>query len=159
MVPKLNTSGTAVLVAFILVNFLILLVTNSRRLFLFFPIPSLDIYIHFILPPFLLFLKNSLYALNVVLFIISFLFYIMNVLANTMGRRVNHSFSQCRLNNYMALSEKIAEDRGASGLLRRFTCNPRTCANRDLGRFRCCQVLIDIDPNQARAGEKCIRSS
>ena len=70
--------------AFILVSFLMLLVTNSDVFSLFFPIPSLDVYIHFYpasIRILAFFLKNSLYALNMVLFIISLLFYIMNVLA------------------------------------------------------------------------------
>lgn len=103
--------------AFILVSFLMLLVTNSDVFSLFFPIPSLDTYIHFYpesIRILAFFLKNSLYALNMVLFIISLLFYIMNVLAE------NHEVEQelamvskvnTELNNYMALSEKIAEDR------------------------------------------------
>lgn len=97
--------------AFILVSFLMLLVTNSDVFSLFFPIPSLDVYIHFYpasIRILAFFLKNSLYALNMVLFIISLLFYIMNVLAENheveeelaMVSKVN-----TELNNYMALSE------------------------------------------------------
>ncbi len=77
--------------AFILVSFLMLLVTNSDVFSLFFPIPSLDTYIYFYpesIRILAFFLKNSLYALNMVLFIISLLFYIMNVLAENERKRI-----------------------------------------------------------------------
>ena len=98
-----------------------------RRLFAFLPNSSLDTYIHFYpesIRILAFFLKNSLYALNMVLFIISLLFYIMNVLAE------NHEVEQelamvskvnTELNNYMALSEKIAEDRERKRIAGRFT--------------------------------------
>ncbi len=54
------------------------------------------------------------------------------------------------LNNYMALSEKIAEDRERKRIARGDSRYLGTRANRDLGRFRCCRVLIDIDPNRAK---------
>ena len=139
-----------------------LLVTNSDVFSLFFPIPSLDVYIHFILPPFgfwPFFLKNSLYALNMVLFIISLLFYIMNVLAENheveeelaMVSKVN-----TELNNYMALSEKIAEDRERKRIAREIHDTLGHALTGISAGLDAVGVLIDIDPNRAKEQVKSV---
>ena len=151
--------------AFILVSFLMLLVTNSDVFSLFFPIPSLDVYIHFYpasIRILAFFLKNSLYALNMVLFIISLLFYIMNVLAENheveeelaMVSKVN-----TELNNYMALSEKIAEDRERKRIAREIHDTLGHALTGISAGLDAVGVLIDIDPNRAKeqVKEKMIR--
>ena len=142
--------------AFILVSFLMLLVTNSDVFSLFFPIPSLDTYIYFYpesIRILAFFLKNSLYALNMVLFIISLLFYIMNVLAE------NHEVEQelamvskvnTELNNYMALSEKIAEDRERKRIAREIHDTLGHALTGISAGIDAVGVLIDIDPGRAK---------
>lgn len=148
--------------AFILVSFLMLLVTNSDVFSLFFPIPSLDTYIHFYpasIRILAFFLKNSLYALNLVLFIISLLFYIMNVLAENheveeelaMVSKVN-----TELNNYMALSEKIAEDRERKRIAREIHDTLGHALTGISAGLDAVGVLIDIDPNRAKEQVKSV---
>lgn len=147
--------------AFILVSFLMLLVTNSDVFSLFFPIPSLDVYIHFY-PAHSdsgLFLEEFLYALNMVLFIISLLFYIMNVLAENheveeelaMVSKVN-----TELNNYMALSEKIAEDRERKRIAREIHDTLGHALTGISAGLDAVGVLIDIDPNRAKEQVKSV---
>ncbi|MFS9196381.1 sensor histidine kinase [Streptococcus parasanguinis] len=148
--------------AFILVSFLMLLVTNSDVFSLFFPIPSLDVYIHFYpasIRILAFFLKNSLYALNMVLFIISLLFYIMNVLAE------NHEVEEelaivskvnTELNNYMALSEKIAEDRERKRIAREIHDTLGHALTGISAGLDAVGVLIDIDPNRAKEQVKSV---
>ena len=142
--------------AFILVSFLMLLVTNSDVFSLFFPIPSLDTYIQFYpssLRILAFFLKNSLYASNLVFFIISLLFYIMNVLAENheveeelaMVSKVN-----TELNNYMALSEKIAEERERKRIAREIHDTLGHALTGISAGLDAVGVLIDIDPNRAK---------
>ena len=148
--------------AFILVSFLMLLVTNSDVFSLFFPIPSLAVYIHFYpasIRILAFFLKNSLYALNMVLFIISLLFYIMNVLAENheveeelaMVSKVN-----TELNNYMALSEKIAEDRERKRIAREIHDTLGHALTGISAGLDAVGVLIDIDPNRAKEQVKSV---
>ena len=148
--------------AFILVSFLMLLVTNSDVFSLFFPIPSLDVYIRFYpasIRILAFFLKNSLYALNMVLFIISLLFYIMNVLAENheveeelaMVSKVN-----TELNNYMALSEKIAEDRERKRIAREIHDTLGHALTGISAGLDAVGVLIDIDPNRAKEQVKSV---
>ena len=148
--------------AFILVSFLMLLVTNSDVFSLFFPIPSLDVYIHFYpasIRILAFFLKNSLYALNMVLFIISLLFYIMNVLAENheveeelaMVSKVN-----TELNNYMALSEKIAEDRERKRIAREIHDTLGHALTGISAGLDAVGGLIDIDPNRAKEQVKSV---
>ena len=138
--------------AFILVSFFSL----------FFPIPSLDVYIHFYpasIRILAFFLKNSLYALNMVLFIISLLFYIMNVLAENheveeelaMVSKVN-----TELNNYMALSEKIAEDRERKRIAREIHDTLGHALTGISAGLDAVGVLIDIDPNRAKEQVKSV---
>ena len=105
------------------------------------------------------FLKNSLYALNLVLFIISLLFYIMNVLAENheveeelaMVSKVN-----TELNNYMALSEKIAEDRERKRIAREIHDTLGHALTGISAGLDAVGVLIDIDPNRAKEQVKSV---
>ena len=70
--------------AFILLSFIVLLVTNYDILSLVVQLPSLDAYIAFYpssIRMLILFAKNALASLNMVVFIISLLFYILSVVA------------------------------------------------------------------------------
>ena len=103
--------------AFILLSFIVLLVTNYDILSLVVQLPSLDTYIAFYpssIRMLILFAKNALASLNMVVFIISLLFYILSVVAE--HHRIEKELEMVsqvntELNSYMALSEKIAEDR------------------------------------------------
>ncbi len=83
----------------------------------FVKLPSLDTYIRFCpesIRMALLFGKNFLFSLNLVVFMISLLFYILSAMTEKhhieeelrMAAQANRE-----LNSYLALSEKIAEDR------------------------------------------------
>ena len=104
-------------------------------------------------------MKNSLYALNMVLFIISLLFYIMNVLAENheveeelaMVSKVN-----TELNNYMALSEKIAEDRERKRIAREIHDTLGHALTGISAGLDAVGVLIDIDPNRAKEQVKSV---
>ena len=108
---------------------------------------------------FWLFLKEFLYALNMVLFIISLLFYIMNVLAENheveeelaMVSKVN-----TELNNYMALSEKIAEDRERKRIAREIHDTLGHALTGISAGLDAVGVLIDIDPNRAKEQVKSV---
>ena len=103
--------------AFILVSFLMLLVTNSDVFSLFFPIPSLDTYIHFY-PASIRFWPFSWRIPSMPWIWCSSLFRFCSILWMSL-RKTNEveeelamvSKVNTELNNYMALSEKIAEDR------------------------------------------------
>ena len=88
-----------------------------------------------------------------VLFIISLLFYIMNVLAE------NHEVEQelamvskvnTELNNYMALSEKIAEDRERKRIAREIHDTLGHALTGISAGLDAVGVLIDINPSRAK---------
>ncbi len=89
-----------------------------------------------------------------VLFIISLLFYIMNVLAENheveeelaMVSKVN-----TELNNYMALSEKIAEDRERKRIAQEIHDTLGHALTGISAGLDAVGVLIDIDPNRAKS--------
>ena len=94
-----------------------------------------------------------------VLFIISLLFYIMNVLAENheveeelaMVSKVN-----TELNNYMALSEKIAEDRERKRIAREIHDTLGHALTGISAGLDAVGVLIDIDPNRAKEQVKSV---
>ncbi len=141
--------------AFILVSFLMLLVTNSD-VFRFFPIPLwMSIFI-FILPPFGFWpFSEKFYAW--IWCSSLFLFYIMNVLGGkprseeelAMVSKVNTGVGTTIWPCLRRLQRiESASDRS------RFTI-PGTRANRDLGRFRCCQVF---DWYRSQSGKEQVKS-
>ena len=104
-------------IIFIFLSFLMLLLTDYEILSLFIKVPSLSTYIQFYpssIRGVVLFLENALTSLNVIIFIISLLSYILYVIKEhhnieeelKMLSRVN-----TELNHYISLSEKIPEDR------------------------------------------------
>ena len=110
----------------------------------------------FILPPFDsgLFLKEFPLCLESgALHYFAFLFYIMNVLAENheveeelaMVSKVN-----TELNNYMALSEKIAEDRERKRIAREIHDTLGHALTGISAGLDAVGVLIDIDPNRAK---------
>ena len=94
-----------------------------------------------------------------VLFIISLLFYIMNVLAENheveeelaMVSKVN-----TELNNYMALSEKIAEDRERKLIALEIHDTLGHSLTGISAVLDAVGVLIDIDPNRAKEQVKSV---
>ena len=103
--------------SFIILSFGMLLLSNYDLMSLFIKLPSLDTYIRFYpesVRLLLLFGKNFLYSLNIVVFMISLLFYILSAI--TERHRIEEELRMAsqanrELNSYLALSEKIAEDR------------------------------------------------
>ena len=103
--------------SFIILSFGMLLLSNYNLMSLFINLPSLDTYIRFYPESvrfLLLFGKNFLYSLNIVVFMISLLFYILSAITerHRIEEELRMAFQANReLNSYLALSEKIAEDR------------------------------------------------
>ena len=148
--------------AFILVSFLMLLVTNSDVFSLFFPIPSLDVYIHFLsclhsdsglfLEEFPLCLEYG--ALHYFAFV---LYYECSCGKPRSRRRVGHGFEvNTELNNYMALSEKIAEDRERKRIAREIHDTLGHALTGISAGLDAVGVLIDIDPNRAKEQVKSV---
>ena len=133
-----------------------LLVTNSDVFSLFFPIPSLDVYIHFTLPlsnP-SLFHEEFPLCLDIgALYYFAFILYYECSCRKPRGwRGVGHGFEgQYGLNNYMALSEKIAEDRERKRIAREIHDTLGHALTGISAGLDAVGVLIDIDPNQARS--------
>lgn len=103
--------------AFIVISFSVLLLSNFDLLSTIIALPSLDTYINFVPSQYqfiLLFLKNGLTTTNMVVFILSLVMFIMYSVSENhkieeelrMADRANN-----HLEDYIALAEKMAEDR------------------------------------------------
>ena len=142
--------------AFILLSFIVLLVTNYDILSLVVQLPSLDTYIAFYpssIRMLILFVKNALASLNMVVFIISLLFYILSVVAE--HHRIEKELEMVsqvntELNSYMALSEKIAEDRERKRIAREIHDTLGHALTGISAGIDAVGVLIDIDPGRAK---------
>ena len=142
--------------AFILLSFIVLLVTNYDILSLVVQLPSLDAYIAFYpssIRMLILFAKNALASLNMVVFIISLLFYILSVVAE--HHRIEKELAMVsqvntELNSYMALSEKIAEDRERKRIAREIHDTLGHALTGISAGIDAVGVLIDIDPGRAK---------
>ena len=142
--------------AFILLSFIVLLVTNYDILSLVVQLPSLDAYIAFYpssIRMLILFAKNALASLNMVVFIISLLFYILSVVAE--HHRIEKELEMVsqvntELNSYMALSEKIAEDRERKRIAREIHDTLGHALTGISAGIDAVGVLIDIDPGRAK---------
>lgn len=143
-------------IAFIFLSFMILLVTNYDLLSLFVKLPSLETYISFYpmsVKIMVLFLKNALLSLNIIVFIVSLLFYSLFVVNEhhqierelAMVSRVN-----TELNSYMALSEKIAEDRERKRIAREIHDTLGHALTGISAGIDAVGVLIDLDPSRAK---------
>ena len=142
--------------SFIILSFGMLLLSNYDLMSLFIKLPSLDTYIRFYpesVRLLLLFGKNFLYSLNIVVFMISLLFYIL--LAITERHRIEEELRMAsqanrELNSYLALSEKIAEDRERKRIAREIHDTLGHALTGISAGIDAVKVLVDIDTNRAK---------
>ena len=143
-------------IIFIFLSFLILLLTDYEILSLFIKVPSLSTYIQFYpssIRGVVLFLENALTSLNVIVFIISLLSYILYVIKEhhnieeelKMLSRVN-----TELNHYISLSEKIAEDRERKRIAREIHDTLGHALTGISAGIDAVSVLIDVHPIRAK---------
>lgn len=142
--------------AFIFLSFMMLLLSNYDLLSLFIPLPSLISYIDFYpagLRILILLVKNALISLNIIVFIISLLFYILYIINEhhhieqelAMVSNVNRE-----LNSYVALSEKIAEDRERKRIAREIHDSLGHALTGISAGIDAVGVLIDLDRDRAK---------
>lgn len=142
--------------SFIILSFGMLLLSNYDLMSLFIKLPSLDTYIRFYpesVRLLLLFGKNFLYSLNIVVFMISLLFYILSAITERhqieeelrMASQANRE-----LNSYLALSEKIAEDRERKRIAREIHDTLGHALTGISAGIDAVKVLVDIDTNRAK---------
>ena len=142
--------------SFIILSFSMLLLSNYDLMSLFIKLPSLDTYIRFYpesVRLLLLFGKNFLYSLNIVVFMISLLFYILSAI--TERHRIEEelrmtSQANRELNSYLALSEKIAEDRERKRIAREIHDTLGHALTGISAGIDAVKVLVDIDTNRAK---------
>lgn len=143
-------------IIFIFLSFLMLLLTDYEILSLFIKVPSLSAYIQFYpssIRGVVLFLENALTSLNVIIFIISLLSYILYVIKEhhhieeelKMLSRVN-----TELNHYISLSEKIAEDRERKRIAREIHDTLGHALTGISAGIDAVSVLIDVHPIRAK---------
>lgn len=142
--------------SFIILSFGMLLLSNYDLMSLFIKLPSLDTYIRFYPESvrfLLLFGKNFLYSLNIVVFMISLLFYILSAI--TERHRIEEELRMAsqanrELNSYLALSEKIAEDRERKRIAREIHDTLGHALTGISAGIDAVKVLVDIDTNRAK---------
>ena len=142
--------------SFIILSFGMLLLSNYDLMSLFIKLPSLDTYIRFYpesVRLLLLFGKNFLYSLNIVVFMISLLFYILSAI--TERHRIEEELRMAsqanrELNSYLALSEKIAEDRERKRIAREVHDTLGHALTGISAGIDAVKVLVDIDTNRAK---------
>lgn len=149
---------------FIVMSFGMLLLSNYDLLALLMKIPSLDVYISFFpakVRLLLLFVKNFLYSLNIIVFIISLVSYIMYSVAE------NHKIEEelrmadkanSQLNGYIALAEKIAEDKERKRIAREIHDTLGHALTGISAGIDAVTVLVDINPSHAKAQLKNVSS-
>ena len=142
--------------SFIILSFGMLLLSNYNLMSLFIKLPSLDTYIRFYPESvrfLLLFGKNFLYSLNIVVFMISLLFYILSAITerHRIQEELRMAFQANReLNSYLALSEKIAEDRERKRIAREIHDTLGHALTGISAGIDAVKVLVDIDTNRAK---------
>ena len=142
--------------SFIILSFSMLLLSNYDLMSLFIKLPSLDTYIRFYpesVRLLLLFGKNFLYSLNIVVFMISLLFYILSAITerHRIEEELRMAFQANReLNSYLALSEKIAEDRERKRIAREIHDTLGHALTGISAGIDAVKVLVDIDTNRAK---------
>ena len=142
--------------SFIILSFSMLLLSNYDLMSLFIKLPSLDTYIRFYpesVRLLLLFGKNFLYSLNIVVFMISLLFYILSAI--TERHRIEEELRMAsqanrELNSYLGLSEKIAEDRERKRIAREIHDTLGHALTGISAGIDAVKVLVDIDTNRAK---------
>ncbi|MXQ49154.1 sensor histidine kinase [Streptococcus pneumoniae] len=141
---------------FILLSFGLLLVTDVNVLATIMPLPAIDTYISF-LPVYLrislIFIKNLLTSLNLIVFIISLISYIMFAI------REKHNLEEevrmvsqvnAELNSYVALTEKITEDRERKRISREIHDTLGHALTGISAGIDAVRVLVDINPDKAK---------
>ncbi|MDU6117174.1 MAG: sensor histidine kinase [Streptococcus anginosus] len=131
--------------SFIILSFTMLLLSNYDLMSLFVKLPSFRMA--------LLFGKNFLFSLNLVVFMISLLFYILSAMTEKhhieeelrMAAQANRE-----LNSYLALSEKIAEDRERKRIAREIHDTLGHALTGISAGIDAVKVLVDIDKNRAK---------
>ena len=142
--------------SFIILSFGMLLLSNYDLMSLFIKLPSLDTYIRFYpesVRLLLLFGKNFLYSLNIVVFMITLLFYILSAI--TERHRIEEELRMAsqanrERNSYLALSEKIAEDRERKRIAREIHDTLGHALTGISAGIDAVKVLVDIDTNRAK---------
>ncbi|MBY4765280.1 sensor histidine kinase [Streptococcus uberis] len=141
---------------FLILSFGLLLLTDANVLSTFLPLPDINTYINFFpiyLRIVLIFVKNFLTSINLIVFIISLIFYIMNAITekHNLEEEVRMvSQVNVELNNYVALTEKITEDRERKRISREIHDTLGHALTGISAGIDAVKVLIDIDPKKAK---------
>ncbi|MGT2924950.1 histidine kinase [Streptococcus caviae] len=141
---------------FIFLGFGLLLISNFDLLSLVMKLPSLDVYISFFPSTsrlVVLFIKNFLYSLNIIVFIVSLVAYIMYSIAENhkieeelrMAARAN-----TELNAYVSLAEKIAEDKERKRIAREIHDTLGHALTGISAGIDAVSVLVDLNPSHAK---------
>ena len=141
---------------FIVASFGALLLSNYDVLSLLIRTPDLDVYIGFFPAStrlVILFIKNCLVSLNIIIFIISLVTYI--VYSVTENHKIEEellmaSQANTRLKEYVAVSEKITEDRERRRIAREIHDTIGHALTGISAGIDAVIVLIDLDPNNAK---------
>lgn len=151
-----TTKGKKYWLAFVFFSFAALLLSNYDILSLFVNLPSLDAFISFYPQSTriaILFFKNFLVSLNMVVFIISLLFYIMYSI--TQRHNVEEELRMVskvntELNSYVALTEKIVEDRERKRIAREIHDTLGHALTGISAGIDAVRVLVELDPKRAK---------
>ncbi|MEX2784783.1 sensor histidine kinase [Streptococcus sp. H49] len=151
-----SSKGGKSWLAFIFFSFAALLLSNYDILSLFVRLPSLETFISFYPQSTrmaILFFKNFLVSLNMVVFITSLLSYIMY--AVTQRHNVEEELKMVskvntELNSYVALTEKIVEDRERKRIAREIHDTLGHALTGISAGIDAVKVLVDLDPSRAK---------
>lgn len=142
--------------AFIVISFSVLLISNFDLLSILIPLPSINTYISFIPSQYqfmLLFIKNGLTTINMVVFILSLVMFIMYSVSENhkieeelrMADRANN-----HLEDYIALAEKMAEDRERKRIAREIHDTLGHALTGISAGIDAVLVLLDLDKEHAK---------
>ena len=141
---------------FIVLSFSALLVSNFDILSLVVNLPSLDAYLEYF-PASVrfatMFVKNLLASLNIVVFITSLITYIMYSVSENhkIEEELRMAFqANTELNNYVAITEKIAEDRERKRISREIHDTLGHALTGISAGIDAVSVLVDVDPSRAK---------
>ncbi|MDO5078994.1 sensor histidine kinase [Streptococcus minor] len=141
---------------FIVLSFSALLVSNFDILSLVVDLPSLEAYLEFF-PASVrfatMFVKNLLASLNIVVFITSLITYIMYSVSENhkIEEELRMAFqANTELNNYVAITEKIAEDRERKRISREIHDTLGHALTGISAGIDAVSVLVDVDPERAK---------
>ncbi len=141
---------------FIIISFGILLLSNYDVLSLLVRTPSLDIYITLFpagIRLIILFIKNFLVSLNIIVFIISLVTYIMYSVTEhhkIEAELLMAAQANTRLKEYVAVSEKITEDRERKRIAREIHDTVGHALTGISAGIDAVGILIDLNPEHAK---------